>query len=337
MCPRISFIVVMFTLYINGEGSVVMTGPSSRFGVDVKKFKHGLTFLDVIFEEILEESRAEGAQWAIRRVRDDGNLKFEFSNSDTTNGHVAIDRYAILAFDGFNNHAQLHINTCLFFGDATYLYCKEPQLLSTNSSLETEGNIASHDGLTVVQGTVAIEPLSSEGVLHTNNDGIVSTFKVMNEHVDDAAAILDTKLDEIKTAGKVNNSATTASPDNSPNTIVSRDEEGAFSGGRITAQDYAMSGIQYEQPENNERIPVAKGTGILLIEPSSSLNRLRIVLPDTSDIVDGQLLELLSTQNIGNLRLRSSIPVEGEPNQLKPFESLKLLYAAITNKWYVRS
>jgi hypothetical protein len=51
----------------------------------------------------------------------------------------------------------------------------------------------------------------------------------------DTGAIVDSKLATISTAGKVANSATTATNNNVINTIVSRDPSGNFSAGTITA------------------------------------------------------------------------------------------------------
>jgi len=58
---------------------------------------------------------------------------------------------------------------------------------------------------------------------------------IVNADINAAAAIADTKLATISTAGKVNNSATTATNANTASTIVARDASGNFSAGTITA------------------------------------------------------------------------------------------------------
>ncbi len=58
---------------------------------------------------------------------------------------------------------------------------------------------------------------------------------INNTDVDAAAAIVDTKLATITTAGKVSNSATTATSANTVSAIVARDASGNFSAGTITA------------------------------------------------------------------------------------------------------
>ena len=50
-----------------------------------------------------------------------------------------------------------------------------------------------------------------------------------------SGSISDSKLSTIKTAGKVSNSATTATNSSTPNSIVSRDASGNFTAGTITA------------------------------------------------------------------------------------------------------
>ncbi len=71
-------------------------------------------------------------------------------------------------------------------------------------------------------------------------DGFVTSAKIadnsiVNTDINSAAAIVDTKLATISTAGKVSNSATTAASANTASAIVARDASGNFSAGTITA------------------------------------------------------------------------------------------------------
>jgi len=80
-------------------------------------------------------------------------------------------------------------------------------------------------------GTVSAAMIASDAVTTTKiNDGAVTNAKVSA-----TAAIADTKLATIATAGKVSNSATTATNLDTANAIVARDANGAFSAGSITA------------------------------------------------------------------------------------------------------
>ena len=58
---------------------------------------------------------------------------------------------------------------------------------------------------------------------------------ILNADINASAAIADTKLATIATAGKVSNSATTATNANTPSGIVARDASGNFAAGTITA------------------------------------------------------------------------------------------------------
>lgn len=58
---------------------------------------------------------------------------------------------------------------------------------------------------------------------------------IVNADINASAAIVDTKLDTISTAGKVSNSATTATDANTASAIVARDGSGNFTAGTITA------------------------------------------------------------------------------------------------------
>jgi Chaperone of endosialidase/Regulator of chromosome condensation (RCC1) repeat len=62
----------------------------------------------------------------------------------------------------------------------------------------------------------------------------ISDLSIVNADVSPSAAIADTKLATISSAGKVANSATTATTSNTPNALVLRDGSGNFSAGTIT-------------------------------------------------------------------------------------------------------
>jgi hypothetical protein len=77
-------------------------------------------------------------------------------------------------------------------------------------------------------------------VVTTGDTGTVTSTMILdgtivNADINASAAIVDTKLDTIATAGKVSNSATTATNANTASAIVARDASGNFSAGTITA------------------------------------------------------------------------------------------------------
>ena len=106
-------------------------------------------------------------------------------------------------------------------------YSKLAALTSGNIVLGSSSNIATS---TAVTGDVTI---SNTGVT------AISSGVIVNADINASAAIADTKLDTISTAGKVSNSATTAASANTPSAIVARDGSGDFSAGTISA---ALSG-----------------------------------------------------------------------------------------------
>jgi hypothetical protein len=72
-------------------------------------------------------------------------------------------------------------------------------------------------------------------VTSVGNATSIAAGVIVNADISASAAIADTKLATISTAGKVSNSATTATNGNTVNTIVARDANGNFSAGTISA------------------------------------------------------------------------------------------------------
>ena len=87
----------------------------------------------------------------------------------------------------------------------------------------------SFDGTGAVQLTTAYNPGS-----------------IVNADINASAAIADTKLATISTAGKVNNSATTATSNNTGSAIVTRDASGNFSAGTVTLTDLHVGNLHVD-------------------------------------------------------------------------------------------
>ena len=105
-----------------------------------------------------------------------------------------------------------------------------------SSSLTSVGTIATG----VWNGSVIGKVYLDATVVSTGDTGTVTSTMILNGTILDAdinasAGIVDTKLATIATAGKVSNSATTATNANTASAIVARDESGNFSAGTITA------------------------------------------------------------------------------------------------------
>ncbi len=113
--------------------------------------------------------------------------------------------------------------------------------LSNGLQISTGASGASVLRMTVGStGTVTIPNLSSTGIVHNSSAGLLTTSLIVDADVSASAAIVDTKLATISTAGKVSNTATTATDANTPNAIVSRDSSGNFSAGTVTLSGGAI-------------------------------------------------------------------------------------------------
>jgi hypothetical protein len=140
----------------------------------------------------------------------------------------------------------------------------------------------------------------------------ISTDVIVNADINSAAGIVDTKLATISTAGKVSNSATTATDANTANAIVARDASGNFSAGTITAAltgaassnvlkaGDTMTGnlIMDDQKEIRFREGSGGGTNYAAIRaPSTLAADYTLTLPAD----DGAANQFLQTDGSGNL------------------------------------
>jgi len=131
-------------------------------------------------------------------------------------------------------------------GQTTYT---DGQLLIGNSTGNTlaKATLTAGSGVSITNGngSITINATGSGGTV-TNVTG-TSPITVANGTTTPAisiadGAIADTKLATISTAGKVSNSATTATSANTASAIVARDASGDFSAGTITATNFSGSG-----------------------------------------------------------------------------------------------
>ena len=162
--------------------------------------------------------------WAIDKFGTSANLAFTYTNNDTS-GQAARGSNSVMQLDGFNNqvlfplatNAPLPTNTVapLVWASDTNIYRSSAGVLTTDGNFQVGG-------------------LTPAGVVHNDNVGNLTTSLIVNADISASAGITDNKLATISTAGKVANSATTATSSNVPNTIVLRDGSGNFTTNMIT-------------------------------------------------------------------------------------------------------
>ena len=99
---------------------------------------------------------------------------------------------------------------------------------STANSLLTSRTIG-------ISGDVTGTATSFDGTSDITITAGITANTIVNADINTSAAIADTKLGTISTTGKVQNSATTATPNNTASTIVERNGSGNFTAGTITA------------------------------------------------------------------------------------------------------
>ncbi len=116
------------------------------------------------------------------------------------------------------------------------------------SSLTTAGIVTNNASgvlsttTTIPVGNLPDATTSTKGIVQLAGDLAgtaaspqIAAGAIVDADINGSANIADTKLATISTAGKVSNSATTATSANTPNAIVARDGSGNFSAGTITA------------------------------------------------------------------------------------------------------
>ena len=86
-----------------------------------------------------------------------------------------------------------------------------------------------------ITGDVIANVISFDGTGNVALSAAIAAGSIVNADINATANITDTKLATISTAGKVQNSATTATDANTGSTIVERDASGNFAAGTITA------------------------------------------------------------------------------------------------------
>lgn len=170
-----------------------------------------------------------------------------------------------------------------FSGAGTYTADGQGVKLSgTQFSLSIDGTTLSQSasGVKVATGGITNNEINASAAIAYSKLNLSNS--IVNADINASAGIVDTKLATISTAGKVLNSATTATSANTASAIVARDGSGNFSAGTITA---ALTGTASGNPPNSRLInttaPLAGGGDL-------SADR-TISIPKATTSVDGYL------------------------------------------------
>lgn len=145
------------------------------------------------------------------------------------------------------------------------------KLASLTSGNLLVGNASNVPTAVAVTGDVTI---SNAGVT------AIGAGVIVDADINASAGIVDTKLATISTAGKVSNSATTATSSSTASTIVARNASNGFSAGAITASNINVDGATV--PANGIYRPTTNVLGIA----TNSVERLRFNA--TGDLLYGQ-------------------------------------------------
>jgi hypothetical protein len=126
-------------------------------------------------------------------------------------------------------------NRILTLPDTTGTLISSADVGTVTSTMIADGTIVNADissTAAIALSKLATGALPSAITVDSSN---IVDGSIVNADISATAAIADTKLATISTAGKVANSATTATSTNTASTIVARDASGNFSAGTITA------------------------------------------------------------------------------------------------------
>ncbi len=216
---------------------------------------------------------------------------------------------------------------------------------SNNLSLNTSGverlNVSS-------SGTVSIKQFTTAGVVHNNTSGNLSSSLIVNADIDATAEISNGKLATITAAGKVLNSATTATSANTANAIVARDGTGNFSAGTITAALLGnvtgnVTGLQFTTGivgptavTSGSTYQLIAGTSIFIMTAESNEN-ITVRLPPSS--VTGQRCTLSNTSSrtitlTAVTDAAGGTAAIGTPNTITKTSSATFVFVSGT-QWYL--
>jgi hypothetical protein len=172
----------------------------------------------------------------------DGYTKLEISTTSTTfvnpSIHLINGTNFITFMPGASNYTIDNYDQSSGGWNRSHIRAYDHIFSTTTTGSSTFNRLTiANDGTVDIPGTLT---KGGSNVVTVGDTGTVTSTMILNGTIVDgdinaSAAIVDTKLATIATAGKVSNSATTATNVNTASAIVARDASGNFSAGTITA------------------------------------------------------------------------------------------------------
>lgn len=121
-----------------------------------------------------------------------------------------------------------------------------------------------------ISGDVTASGVNFDGTGAVALSAAITADSIVNADINSAAGIVDTKLATISTAGKVSNSATTATSANTASAIVARDGSGDFAAGVITGTRLVNSGTTITLRGVTYTLPSADGSSGQVLQTNGS-------------------------------------------------------------------
>jgi hypothetical protein len=145
-------------------------------------------------------------------------------------------------------------------------------------------------------GDITASAVSFDGTGNVQLTTAYNPGSIVNADINTSAAIADTKLATISTAGKVNNSATTATANNTGSAIVARDASGNFTAGTVTLTDLHVGSLHVDSADiiSLARGSLSGGTGITYNSSTGAIST------TDGDIVHDNLSGFVANEHINH-------------------------------------
>ena len=209
---------------------MIVSGGTSWELIDVSSAIAGQTASNISFTPYGNIS-ATNAQTALQELDDEKLPKA----GGTVTGELLIGTAGSLAFEGStDNTYETHIAVVDPTADRTIT------LPDASGTVITTGDTGTVTSTMIADGTIVNGDINASAAIAYSKLSL--TGSIVDADLSNSAAISDSKLATISTAGKVANSATTATSANTASAIVARDASGNFTAGTITATTFSGSG-----------------------------------------------------------------------------------------------